>query len=109
MNGMIDDLRVYNLELSQAEVTAIFGNGHGDLGSPVTAPSLQVNPPADGEPVLFWGDLSKEENHVYGSPMSEPPGESPISSRTLRTDCRRLYLPMTTWPYRAKIVNYSII
>ena len=64
MNGMIDDLRVYNLELSQAEVTAIFGNGHGDLGSPVTAPSLQVTPPADGEPVLFWGDLSKEENHA---------------------------------------------
>ena len=35
MNGFIDDLRVYNIELSQAQVTAIYGNGSGDIGSPV--------------------------------------------------------------------------
>ena len=40
MNGFIDDLRVYNIELSQAQVTAIYGNGSGDIGSPVHQGSL---------------------------------------------------------------------
>ena len=64
MNGFIDDLRVYNIELSQAQVTAIYGNGSGDIGSPVTPGSLVVTAPANNDRVLFWGDLSNEENHA---------------------------------------------
>ena len=64
MNGFIDDLRVYNIELSQAQVTAIYGNGSGDIGDPVVGGTLNVTAPANGDRVLFWGDLSNEENHA---------------------------------------------
>ena len=64
MNGFIDDLRVYNIELSQAQVTAIYGNGSGDIGSAVTPGPLVVTAPANNDRVLFWGDLSNEENHA---------------------------------------------
>jgi hypothetical protein len=64
MDGFIDDLRVYNIELSQAQVTAIYGNGSGDIGSAVTPGPLVVTAPANTERVLFWGDLSNEENHA---------------------------------------------
>ena len=64
MDGFIDDLRVYNIELSQAQVTAIYGNGSGDIGNPVTPGPLVVTAPANGDRVLFWGDLSNEENHA---------------------------------------------
>ncbi len=64
MNGKIDDLRVYNIELTQANVTAIYNSGSGDIGNLVTNPSLQITAPSNGERVLFWADLSKEQSHA---------------------------------------------
>ena len=65
MNGKIDDLRVYNIELTQANVTAIYNGGSGDIGNyHVANPTLAVTPPANNDRVLFWADQSNEESHA---------------------------------------------
>ena len=64
MNGKIDDLlAVYNIELTQANVTAIYNSGSGDIGN-YANPTLVVTPPANNDRVLFWADQSNEESHA---------------------------------------------
>ena len=65
--GLVDEFRIYSAILSEAEVKAIYGNGHGDLndvpvltiageselthqlGTPFTAPTATATDPEDGD------------------------------------------------------------
>ena len=79
MNGLIDDLRVYSIELSQIQVSDIYGNG-SDIGSPLVGGSLNVTAPVNGDRVLF-GEIFLTGKIMHALQMLKTLEESLTSRR----------------------------
>ena len=66
----LDDVRIYSISLSDTEVSSIYGNGFGDLGS---TPIITAYSPAHSTPIPFsvsFGDKAQESN-VTGFSISD--------------------------------------
>ncbi|MBC8349631.1 MAG: LamG domain-containing protein, partial [Verrucomicrobia bacterium] len=66
----LDDVRIYSISLSDAEVSGIYGNGFGDLGS---TPIITASSPAHTNPISFsvgFGDKGQDSN-VTGFSISD--------------------------------------
>ena len=98
MNGKIDDLRVYNIELTQANVTAIYNSGSGDIGNSLpTRPSWLL--PLRTMTESFSGPTNPMRKVMPGLPAYRLPAASLTSRRMPRMACLRSLLQMITWPY----------